>query len=140
MKEERDAETDESLCALHQAPLGRIAQRLGLCPLVGDRVAHAQEGHREDRELWVVPGTGEEVPRQTTKDEHIRDAIGHGVEEGAALRRRSRGLGNSAVEGVHEAADGEKHDCDVEIAESYEGTGRDRQENADDRHLVGLDA
>ena len=64
VEEERKAEKDHSLCALHEAALCIKSKGLGFSALVGDE---HREGHRREREHRGVSTLPREIPSNSAK-------------------------------------------------------------------------
>ncbi len=126
--QEAHAEEEHPLAALHEAALGREAERLRLGPLVGDQGGHRQDGHGQQREV-AVPAA-EQVPRAAEHEDGIGDPVGDRVEEGAPDRRRARRLGDGAVEEVVHARDDEEDDGEVEVAGRHQDRRGSRRDQA----------
>ena len=101
-----DAEQEHALGPLHEAALGREAERLRLGPLVGDQRGHRQDGHGQKREVAIA--SVQQIPGAADHEDGVRDAVGDRVEERAPDRRGARGLGHGAIEQVVHARDDEQ--------------------------------
>jgi len=137
MEHQPDTEHHHALRSFHETTTGGVTQGLGARPLVGDQHCQRDSREREHRRVGALAG---EIPGTASKDDRVRDTIGHRIEERAAGARFAGCARDAPVEEVHESTDRESQDGPTELTNRDEPRGPCRRHDADNGENVRGDA
>ena len=137
-EEQSDAQRDDPLGALHQAALGLDPERLGFGALVADHRRHRHHGERQQREVRRL--RAREVPCDAAEQEGVGEPVDRRVEERATLAGCTRCLGQRTIEQIGQRSEDDEHEPDAQFAGTDGDRGRDAEQQAGDRQVIGREA